>query len=292
MNLIRQRDELKTMQRLGIISNDQLNKSLESPVFQWWNGDHKLSDDEWEFCKSSFMEEYQVESRGPDKPAGSVVWPKVAPFNFFRISHMNEPVFEQWFIGEERFICARCDAGYSRPDRIMHSVHSSTRHDPYYKLWMWVDGSKVDLDVEKPMVKGGYYLDKSDHQMDQFAYHPMQVLTHFLFDIYGSGSTVVKVSPKPDNTKSVQWRLSREHYLVLRRQQVEKLRESKGTVSDADMIRSAHWRRAHLRRLTSNKFINKRGLLVPVKKAWVGPTEWEGTDKKTYTVVGMDLDKH
>ena len=69
---------------------------------------------------------------------------------------------------------------------------------------------------------------------------------------------------------------------------MEKLRESKGSVTNEELIRAAHWRRAHLRRLSSGRFVNKRGLLVPVKKAWVGPEEWEGHDGKIYTVVGME----
>ena len=205
---------------------------------------------------------------------------------------MDIQVYEQWWFGEGKMACLRCDDGFSHKDITLHSFHTNMKGEAWYKVWMWVNGKRLDISGEVTEHTKEYRVGKigmlaTKEELTDFASSVTRMLAFFLFDIYASGHTVVRVSPKPDVTKSVQWRQAREHYLVLRRQKAEEIRESKGGVTDTDIIRSAHWRRAHLRRLTSGKFINKRGLLVPLKKAWVGPTEWQGKDGKIYTLVGI-----
>jgi hypothetical protein len=292
MNLLRQRDDLKLACSRDIIKKWQLEMALASPVFQWWSGKHELSDDEWEFLSHQIMETTTVQGID-DKPTVEVLWPRAAPYECFRISYMDIPVFEQWFIGDKKMVCLRCDDEYSHEKVHVHSLHSNNRGEAWYRLWMWVNGKRLDLNVEFTKERREYRAGKigmitNEGEMSDFASSVTQMLCFFLFDIYVAGHCVIKVSPKPDSTKSVQWRKAREHYLVLRRQHVEKLMQTKGSVSDEDIVRAAHWRRKHLRRLSSGKFVNKRGLLVPVKKAWVGPTEWMGNDGKVYTVVGME----
>jgi hypothetical protein len=59
--------------------------------------------------------------------------------------------------------------------------------------------------------------------------------------------------------------------------------------SEQQILRAAHWRRAHFRRLVSDRYKNK-GSLIPVSQAWVGPKEWVGLDKKTYKVIELRKD--
>ena len=291
MNLMRQRDDLKLACERKYIKPEMLGLALSAPVFQWWSDKHELSDDEWEFLCNGIMEEHTVPAQGENKET-TVIWPRVTPYDCFRISYMDIPVYEQWWVTENKMACLRCDDGYSHKDVTMHSYHSNLRGEAWYRVWMWVNGVAMNIsgditEESKEYRAGKVGMFATKQELSDFASSVTRMLAFFLFDIYGAGHSVVKVSPKPDPTKSVQWRQAREHYLVLRRQKAEEIRESKGGVSEKDIIRSAHWRRAHLRRLTSGKFVNKRGLLVPVKKAWVGPTEWQGKDGKIYTLVGL-----
>lgn len=288
MNLVRQRDEISRMCELGILSKKQAETALISPVFQWWTGDSRqFNDEEWEFVKQHLFDEINVMT--PDGKEGSHIFPKMVPYECFRIAHMDVPVFEQWFVGKHKAFCARCDDGYSHKDVVMHSIHLSERTSSSYKIWMWMNGKKADastIDGKEVWSTGRMRTEMSRDELGHFYYMPMQGLSYFLFDIYSSYSSVIKVS---DDTpgKSVQWRKAREHYLVLQKRQAMELQSKGRGVQNVDLVRSAHWRRAHLRRLSSGKFKNKRGLIVPVKKAWVGPQEWKGNDGKTYTVVGF-----
>lgn len=312
MNLMRQREDLKEAGRLGCLKPKTVEAALNSPVFQWWSGSiagesndeirrkgGALTEEENEFIHSYLMETIHVDSDGPDKPSGNVLFPKFTPYPCFRISYLDQPIYEQWIILEdEGIVCFRCDDGYSQNKVKIWSLHIKTRKQVgYWRMMLWMNGVAVpmnELKQDGPLDEvqrihiGKVTMRYSRRFLGEWADNVINMLGVFLFDIYGAGKTVIKVSPKPDATKSVQWRLAREHYVVLHRKQVEKLRESKGHITDEDLIRSAHWRRAHLRRLSSHKFINKRGLLVPVKRAWVGPEEWEGKDGKIYTVVGME----
>lgn len=112
-----------------------------------------------------------------------------------------------------------------------------------------------------------------------------QTVQQFAFDVMSSFSTVLKCSPKPTQGKSVEWHLSRTHYCIVARKQAEEFRASKRGPSNGEIIRAAGWRRAHFRTLSSLRFTHKRGMQVPVRQAWVGPSEWEGLDGKIYKVM-------
>lgn len=299
MNLIRQRDDLKAAHKVGAITSKQLEVALSSPVFQWWTGANlgkTLNDDEYEFIKTNLMQELPINRK--DGTHGSVLWPILTPFKCFRISQMEVEVYEQWWFSDNEYFVLHCEIAPNSNKKIWTVGRKSLKDLSGSGFAMWMDEVYADIqggDLMSPdgnakitLRIGDMIYDITRKQLSDFASDTTRRLGWFLYEIYGAGNTVVKVNPKPDQTKSVQWRQAREHYLVLRRQQVIKLRESKGTITDEDIVRAAHWRRAHLRRLSSNKFVNKRGLLVPVKQAWIGPTEWQGNDGKIYTVVGMN----
>lgn len=278
MNIIRQREEMADMVKAGMMNSKFLDFALPSPVFQWWCGDREypMKSEEYEFITTNLFEMIPFESRGPDKPAGVAMWPKSAPFDAFRISYQdkNRPDFDQWVIGEGKYLCVGCDTKLEKGAKLW-SAHASLKGSPEVKLWTYVDGKKKEI-------PHGF-----EEDVSEFAIQPMKTLAFFLFDIYSGTSNVVKVSPDAPH-RSVQWRQSREHYLVLHHKQTKELQATGRTPDEGDLIRSAHWRRAHLRRLSAGRYVNKRGLLVPVKKAWVGPEEWKGKDGKIYTVVGLN----
>lgn len=312
MNLMRQREDIKSAVAAGALKPGMAEKALRSPVFQWYSSrqDNRAGDpnlmlpEEIEFIEQNLMESVFVPPDVDYPEGGTVNWPRFTPYECFRVSYMDAPIYDQWWVNDKEMCCLHVDDGWSHKDIKTWTTHYKSKDKMgYWGLHVWVNGKMLDTgelattadkDRQIQFNVGKVSMKASYNEMVNYAGNVIQMLAIFMFDIYGSGATVVKVSPPADSTKSVQWRQAREHYLVLRRQQVEKLRESKGSVTDNDIIRAAHWRRAHLRRLSSHKFINKRGLLVPVKKSWVGPTEWIGNDGKVYTVVGMGnpLDKH
>lgn len=295
---MRQRDDLKAAATVCKWKPGMLEKALASPVFQWWHGGGSLGEQDYEFMMENILERIEVEFPNQTEKH-AVMWPRFTPYECFRISLMDSADYYQWWITKDSMTCFHCDDRASHKEVKCWTMHHKDKSRlTRWHFGMWVNEMHMELpdvtymdanrDELQEFKMGKVHLRVSFNEMSRYASHVVKIMGLFMFDIYGSGSTVVKVSPKPDPTKSVQWRQSREHYLVLRRQQVENMISTKGEATNEDLVRSAHWRRAHLRRLSSNKFINKRGLLVPVKKAWVGPTEWEGNDGKIYTVVGME----
>lgn len=111
-------------------------------------------------------------------------------------------------------------------------------------------------------------------------------VARFAFEIMSKAATVLRVQPDTSHTpRSVEWVQARTHYLLVHRHQAIRCRDQQRGPSSHELTRAAHWRRAHLRRLSSDKFKQKKGQLVPVKQAWVGPIEWKGNDGKIYKVM-------
>lgn len=277
MNLIRQREELQRLLDKRMIKKPLLDTALAAPVFQWWCGDRDCppGTPEHEFMMENIIELVPCPSGGPGKPAGDVAWPRITPFEVFRISFLDKdrPDFDQWWFSGDQFCVVRCD----------------TKIEKGTKLWFTEVATKGKADIETWTRVNEEPKDIPDgfvNEVSEYAAQPLAALAFFLFDIYSGATNIIRVRPD-EPSRSVQWRLAREHYLVLHHKQTKELQATRRGVNDGDLIRSAHWRRAHLRRLSSGRYVNKRGLLVPVKKAWVGPEEWKGKDGKIYTVVGL-----
>lgn len=109
------------------------------------------------------------------------------------------------------------------------------------------------------------------------------VLLKVLFDLMNPANVVLRVMPNQTG-RSVQWVQARTHYTIINKSQAQRCLIEKRGPTDHEIDRAAHWRRAHMRRLMSDKFTHKKGQLVFVKQSWVGPEEWEGTDRKVYKV--------
>ena len=109
----------------------------------------------------------------------------------------------------------------------------------------------------------------------------ISVLMTLCYNVMSPANAVLKVTPDPKG-RSVEWVKAREHYLILNRKQAAALRDSKRGPTDHEIMRAAHWRRAHLRRLMSDRYGKNKGKLIHVRQAWVGPEEWTGSDGKIY----------
>lgn len=294
MNLLRQREDLKRAQEAGCISKAQLEMALSSPVFCWPSGtepDGKrkaLTPEEDEYLIQHLM---YVDDIPPSKEhsGGQTMFPKLTPYECFRISYTDIETYEQWWIGDHKALCFHCDVEHKPSGAIVKTwaITGITRGSPFEQFWLWMNEYKVSLtgvkDGDRVQLKGGISMVMKSDLITSFLGSLMRYLGIFLFEIMGSQSVVLRVRDKTEG-KSVQWHQAREHYLVLHHNTAKSCQQGKLGVSHEDIIRGAHWRRAHLRRLSSDKFKHKKGLLVPVKKAWVGPEEWIGHDQKIYKV--------
>lgn len=268
---MRQREVLKEARQLKLITEYQLARALEAPVFLWADDHKTMTDDEVAFVTEDIMECTNF----PDGRTG--VFPKMVPFDVFRISYTKEDIFEQWWINKTDALCLRMDNGYSDARCRLLSLHHCIRGKPQIDLWVMVNGKILENGKA-----GNFKLQSSEEDLKRLANAPMEWLGYFLLDVMSPKNVTVKVTPK--SGRSVQWVLAHTHYLVLDQKEAKECRERKSGPTDEEIIRAAHRRRAHFRKLVSERFTNKRGMKVPVREAWIGPKEWVGTDKKIYQV--------
>ena len=276
MNLINQRSDLKIARDEKLLSASQLAIALSCPVFlsSTQRSGKELSAKEWEFLSTSLMEL---------NPSGIPVFPLMSPFPAFRIAYTDEPVYEQWFINKNDALCLRLDDGYSQKGITFRSLQHMSRADKKIKFFCTINGKPLDAETMKA---GRIQVVDGKDGINAFASSAIRWLSFFLLDVMSPNNVMVKVEPENvAKTRSVEWCLARTHYLIIPRNHAVSCRERLGGPTDDEIVMAAHWRRAHLRRLMSEKFIHKRGQLVPVKSAWVGPTEWTGLDGKVYKIV-------
>jgi len=272
MNPMRQRDELKKMCAAGVFKSTLLDVVLSAPVFLYkaTHGDD-FTDSEEQWMRDNIFEMH-----------GESGFPKAYPFPAFRISYTDIPVFEQWVIGKTQCICVRCDDGYSHEKVVLWSMHLYTRYEQKMKMCAWANS----IAIEDNGWAGKIQMIATEEERRVFANACLRWLGMFLFDVMSQSKVILKVTPNNPG-RSVEWVKQRTHYLVLDGKHAQKCRDRKGGPTDHELVRAAHWRRAHLRRLSSDKFKHKKGLLVMVKRAWVGPEEWKGDDGKIYKVINM-----
>lgn len=276
MNTVRFRELLKRMHEAGVYAAGALHQLLHAPIFAYERRGN-LGLDELEWCQQNVCggESRQIPTRLPFpmfsimlrveehddgvEPIGIIVsaeprqftapdgTPRTSMLNLVNIFKVDD--IECWlqvaYTGPVKDGCA---------------------------LEMWKNGQRFKPTSEMP------------EAMNDVASIARVVVLMLCFDLFSTNSTAIRVEP-PANGRTVQWVLSRTHYLILGKKQAQNLRDRQRGAGDHDIQRAAHYRRAHLRRLVSDKFKNKKGMLVPVKHSWVGPEEWVGLDRKIYKVV-------
>lgn len=269
MNQVRQVEKLRELHRRGILEEGHYHAALHAPVFEWMppEGAREMTAEESEFVRQNIE-------------TGSSNVPTVAPFDCFRVSMRH--AFDLWFRypQQRRWLLFRVAYADERgPEQWCVNIYGWDAGDQcQYRLWD--DGKLVGLD--RLADSTGKPLATVREAMQRMT----RTLSYFLFETMLPGNTVLKVEPPARPGKSVEWRLARTHYLVLNRKQAEACQRRQSAPTAHDLKRAAHWRRAHFRRLASDKF-KRRGALVPVRQAWVGPTEWLGLDGKIYKVLEL-----
>lgn len=112
-----------------------------------------------------------------------------------------------------------------------------------------------------------------------FSLEIMTSICWFFREITSPTNFIAKVEPDKKG-KSVEWRESRSHYVIIDRGHPANSKSIThgATVEDdpeARRTRMAHSRRAHTRVLRSERFRRARGRKIWVKSCWVGPKEWK-----------------
>ncbi len=121
----------------------------------------------------------------------------------------------------------------------------------------------------------------------EVAFEDVKLISALIAGISQPSRFIVRMIPDkvwPSNSPKIPRQHQRPIYTLLNKEEIKtRFLVSQPRVGEhADP--SPHWRRAHLRRLSSDKFVNKVGQVVPVKSCWVGPDEFQ-QGRKTYKVL-------
>lgn len=267
MNQTRQDERLKWLHKKGALESSHLFAALNAPVFEWNPGPdpRKLTDEEFEFVKQN------IETSNTNIPT-------VSPFPCFRISRKD--CFDQWFHypAERKWMLIRCayETKDTGPEQIFVNIYSmDAGHRCEYRSW------HKETEITSKLTVNG----KIRPEVREAMLLCVNTLSYFLFELMLPGNAVLKVEPKPEKNKVSSWHLARTHYLIITRKQAKECQQHRRHPTDHEIVLAAHYRRAHFRKLMSEKFTYQRGKLIPVRQAWVGPKEWEGLDGKIYKLI-------
>lgn len=257
-----------------ILSPAEAREALMSPVFA--GPTHALQVDE---TTRDWLHRHVFDFR-----TGAVLH---SPFPWFRVMDSNSSSFHLFHTTP-----ARIDAWHWTDDALVfqYTRHTAPQHKSAPASKMRVEVAGWDGFRPIPSSAMRYTVERFDDARDPgtppFVYRPFCALEYLLASVCLPGATVLLARDHRPG-KSVEWHKSREHYLILPQRAAARLAASKRGVTSNDLKRAAHWRRAHFRRLQNPRYIHKAGHVIPVRSAWVGPTEWTGSDRKVYRVVDL-----
>lgn len=287
MNIIRFRERLKRMQYAGIITEGQWRAVDAAPVFQCGTLD-PLNDQEIEFAKQEILDENGKSFKRSPFRLFSILM-KAADIEMEDVSVIvSTDSFKERLLENEsgndteiygdfamKLIFSASLDGLDVTFVIRYKSNSSSKNSiaitPYRN---WKVYTPKDMAESKR------------ETMTNIAANTRGAALRLVFDMMNPGNAVLRVEPK-QHGKSIYWHRARTHYCIINKSQAQKCRLGGRGPTDHELMRAAHWRRAHMRRLMSDKFKHKKGQLVFIKQSWVGPTEWVGTDKKIYKVVNI-----
>lgn len=113
-----------------------------------------------------------------------------------------------------------------------------------------------------------------------------ECLSKIAIDFFNPSLHLVSVCKKAES-KSPEWFQQRQHFIFVHKNCPINQRDQSRKHFDpnVEIKRTAHSRRAHYRLLKSPRYKSKRGTLVFVRSAWVGPKEWEDASGQIYRIV-------
>lgn len=112
----------------------------------------------------------------------------------------------------------------------------------------------------------------------------------FCFLVNHPNNVIMQSCPR-EHRHDTQWKLSRSHWHIVPRQYGQALKMNRSATFEEIRSLSAHYRRAHFRQYRADRFRNVKGQRRWVRKCWVGPREFEGSDQKVYYVVSPTVDR-
>lgn len=296
MNIVHVRDSAKAMFKAKVFNQRTLIALMKSPVFVYECRKESLTVEEHAWCAANILNErrtvpeklpykmFTLYRPRPDDGADGTQYLKQIEQ---RSGHVftDETIYHVFSGGNNVFDPSgkpyRSLLTVARQDKIdgkscWFLLHMNGEVKNGAVVSLWVDGKAIEV--------GEVQGDKSELTKEMIA-ATIETIMQFAFDTMSHFCVHLKVSPKHTDGKSVEWHMARTHYLVIGRKQAEQCRRECRGPSSGEIVRAAHWRRAHFKLLTSPRFTNKRGQRVPVKQAWVGPDEWTGLDGKIYKVM-------
>lgn len=276
MNIIRQREQLKDLVKLGALTQRAALEFASAPVFIYQRQE-PLRPEEYEWCKQNICSsESHIPTRLPFEVFTIICdWEVESDVKHGVLRVWSRPFATRDVEGKEAkavqsltFSCLVDGEDCTIQTHLLGRVNNGAM------CFMWKNGKPITVrsEAHRKVIEDGITV-------------PRDIIMRFAFDTVNPASAVVRVDPPQTPSKSVEWHIARRHYLILNRNQASQCRDSKRGPTENEIKRAAHWRRAHLRRLTSSKFKHKQGKLVFVRQAWVGPDEWTGLDGKTYKVI-------
>jgi len=170
------------------------------------------------------------------------------------------------------------------PDPSAPIVYSMCDGDNCWAAKARVERAWSDLDGDLQEVD---YIGANQANIDSLCRDSLQSAFWAIFSICEPSRFIVRMIPDkvwPSNSPKIPRQHQRPIYTLLNKEEIKtRFLVSQPRIGEhADP--SPHWRRAHLRRLSSEKFVNKVGQVVPVKSCWVGPDEFQ-QGRKTYKVL-------
>lgn len=273
------------MQYAGIISEKQWQTVDAAPVFQCGKL-HYLDDKEMEFAKQEILDENSKSF-------------KKTPFPLFSVLMKPEDIEMEdvsviVFVGRFKERLLENDAGKDTEIvgnftmKLIFSARIDKTDITFDIRYKSNTGPKNGIAITPFRDWKAYVpVDMSESKretMAEIAANTRGAILRLIFDTLNPANAVIRVEPSQTG-KSIHWRRARTHYCIINKSQAQKCQLGKRGPTDHELIRAAHWRRAHMRRLMSDRFKHKQGQLVFVRQSWVGPEEWIGTDKKIYKVI-------
>lgn len=263
MNLKEIHQLTRKMSQTKVLPVPDHNAALSSPVFMVeLPQDLNLSSDALEFLETRVFQEH----------TGRVL---SAPFPWLRLHVSNESWDDRFFLHDLR---TEWPTSYI----VFDDQVRKARNDRGRMIWEgWLDWRPIPSTAMRAFIAH-----EVQRKGNQFECDHLRPLAWLLALIHLPNSAVLRVGSKTQG-KSVHWHKSREHWVVLPRRIASAMASNRRSATALELRRAAHWRRAHFRRLMSAAYRHKMGQVVPVKASWVGPHEWTGSDKKTYSVVTL-----
>lgn len=216
MNIVNQREIVKRMAEVRLLSPKALGLALGAPVFVWdLPGEGRgYGKEEMEFLRSSVLEP------GTD-------FPRLVPFPLFRVA--TREGFDLWFrTGARSLACmsykrsvALGPPGTPESEMVLEHIYRWVREEGGVpggaEAVTHIRGSIVTLINWRvvPEEKSAALKKRDPGKFEEMFMGPLHDLHGFLFDIEYPGNVVLKVGPAEKPGKSVEWRQARTHYCIL-----------------------------------------------------------------------------